>query len=281
MESAPEVIMDAQNAVAVDVTLFIACYNEQDNILAAIANVVCAATAVGCSYDIVIIDDASTDHSVELIRGYMDAHPEVPIKLLINGTNQGLGTNYSEAAFHGRGVYYRLIVGDDEERRESIQAVLEQLGKADMILTYHADTSHRSLSRRIVSRCFTAVVNLLSGNHLRYYNGLAVHRRHDVQRWHSHAHGFGFQADMITRLLDFGATYVEVPVVPKERTEGASKAFTFRNICSVSHTLLEIFIRRVARILYPKNFAKLANAPRSYETAAFRAGAGGNRPASE
>lgn len=86
---------------------------------------------------------------------------------------------------------------------------------------------------------------------------------------------------MITRLLDFGATYVEVPVVPKERTEGASKAFTFRNICSVSHTLLEIFIRRVARILYPKNFAKLANAPRSYETAAFRAGAGGNRPASE
>jgi len=25
-------------------------------------------------------------------------------------------------------------------------------------------------------------------------------------RWHSHAHGFGFQADMITRLLDMGAT---------------------------------------------------------------------------
>lgn len=262
--------MELRQPDSVDVTLFIACYNEQDNILAALANVVAATAAVGCSYDIVIIDDASTDHSVELIRGYMDAHPDVPIKLLVNETNQGLGTNYSEAAFHGRGVYYRLIVGDDEERRESIQAVLERLGEADMILTYHADASHRSLSRRIVSRCFTALVNIVSGNHVRYYNGLAVHRRHDVLRWHSHAHGFGFQADMITRLLDFGATYIEIPVVPKERTEGATKAFTFRNICSVAHTLLEILIRRVAKLLYPRNFSRLVEPPRAFETPAFR-----------
>lgn len=261
--------MEPRQPDTVDVTLFIACYNEQDNILSALANVVAATAAVACSYDIVIIDDASTDRSVELIRGYMDAHPDVPIKLLVNDTNQGLGTNYSEAAFHGRGVYYRLIVGDDEERRESIEAVLEHLGEADMILTYHADASHRSPSRRIVSRCFTAIVNLLSGNHIRYYNGLAVHRRQDVLRWHSHAHGFGFQADMITRLLDFGATYIEIPVVPKERTEGATKAFTFRNICSVAHTLLEILIRRVAKLLYPRNFARLIKPPRAFETPAF------------
>lgn len=255
---------------ACDITLFIACYNEQDNILAAIGHVVEATTLVGCSYDIVIIDDASHDRSVALIRDYMEQHPEIPIKLLVNESNQGLGTNYSEAAFHGRGHYYRLIVGDDEERVESIIAVLKRLGEADMILTYHADTSQRDPFRRIVSRCFTGLVNLISGNRLRYYNGLAVHRRHDVLRWHSHAHGFGFQADMITRLLDFGATYVEVPVVPKERTEGSTKAFTFRNICSVGHTLLEIFIRRVARLLYPRNFAKLSRAPREYETQAFR-----------
>lgn len=260
------------DAAAVDITFFIACYNEQANIVAALANVVAAASAAGCSYDIVLIDDASTDRSVELIQGYMQANPHVPIKLLVNDTNQGLGTNYSEAAFHGRGEYYRLIVGDDEERRESIQAVLEHLGNADMILTYHADASHRSLSRRIVSRCFTTIVNCLSGNRLRYYNGLAVHRRHDVLRWHSHAHGFGFQADMITRLLDFGATYIEIPVIPKERTDGATKAFTFRNVCSVAHTLLEILIRRVAKLLYPRNFSRLVRPPRTFVTAAFVGG---------
>ena len=57
--------------------------------------------------------------------------------------------------------------------------------------------------------------------------------------------------------------------------EGATKAFTFRNFCSVGHTLVEIVIRRVARVLYPRNFAKLANAPKSYETPSFSAGASG------
>lgn len=253
-----------------DVTLFIACYNEQANIESTIKNVISATAEVGCTYDIVIIDDASKDRSVEIIRRFMDEHPEVPIKLVVNETNQGLGTNYSEAAFHGNGRYYRLICGDDEERRESMVAVLKHLGEADMILSYHADTSQRSFNRRIISRSFTRLVNLISGNKVKYYNGLAIHRRIDVMRWHSHAHGFGFQADMITRLLDFGATYIEVPVVPKERTEGETKAFTFRNICSVGHTLLEIFVRRVAKVLYPKNFAKLSRAPKIYESRSFR-----------
>jgi glycosyltransferase involved in cell wall biosynthesis len=261
--------MTPDTADTCDITLFIACYNEEENILKAIGHVVEATATVGCTYDIVIIDDASRDRSVELIRGYMDRHPGIPIKLLVNDSNQGLGTNYSEAAFHGRGCYYRLIVGDDEERVESIIAVLKRLGEADMILTYHADTSHRAPVRRIISRCFTALVNLLSGNRLHYYNGLAVHRRHDVLRWHSHAHGFGFQADMITRLLDCGATYVEVPVVPKERTAGVTKAFTFRNICSVGHTLLEIFIRRVAKAIYPRNKMSLHRSSRTFETPAF------------
>jgi glycosyltransferase involved in cell wall biosynthesis len=254
----------------VDVTLFIACYNEEANILKAIANVVSAVNEVGCTYDIVIVDDTSKDRSVELIKGYMQEHPEVPIKLIVNESNQGLGSNYAEAAFHGRGRYYRLICGDDEERRESMVAVFKHLGEADMILSYHGDTTQRSFSRRVISRSFTTLVNLISGYKVKYYNGLAVHRRYNAMRWHSHAHGFGFQADMITRLLDMGATYVEVSVVPKERTEGETKAFTFRNVCSVAHTLLEIFVRRVAKVLYPRNFAKLAGVPTVYESRAFR-----------
>jgi glycosyltransferase involved in cell wall biosynthesis len=249
--------------------LFVACYNEESNILLALENLVYALRKVGCTYDIIVIDDASRDRSAELIRRFMDEHPDIPIKLLVNASNQGVGTNYSEAAFHGRGQYYRMIVGDDEERRETIVSVLGHLGEADMILTYHADTSERSWSRRVISRAYTVLINLLSGYRIKYYNGLAIHRRDNVLRWHSHAHGFGFQADMITRLLDFGATFVEVPVVPKERTEGATKAFTFRNMCSVWHTLIEIVIRRVARILYPRNFAKIENAPLAYETRAF------------
>ena len=83
-------------------------------------------------------------------------------------------------------------------------------------------------------------------------DGLAGQFRYNVMRWHSNSHGFGFQADLITRLLDLNATYIEVPVYPNERAGGETKAFKLRNICSVGHTLLEIWIRRLGKFVYPE-----------------------------
>lgn len=253
-----------------DITFFVACYNEEANIVACLDNLTSAVNEVGLTYDIVVVDDASVDNSVNLVRRYMADHPDVPLKLIVNASNQGFGSNYAEAAFHGNGKYYRAICGDDEERRETIVEVLRHTGKADLILTYHSDASARPWSRRFISWFYTGMVNLLSGHRVRYYNGLPLTRRYDVMRWHSYAHGFGFQADLVARLLDQGATFLELPVVPTQRQQGHSKAFTIRNFCSVGHTFIEIFIRHVAHTMYPKYRAQIAHKPQAYMNDAFR-----------
>lgn len=234
-----------------DLSLFVACYNEEEGIVPTLETVVAAATEVGITYDIVIIDDCSTDRSVEVILGYLRAHPELPITLFVNEVNQGVGSNYAEGAFRCRGKYYRMICGDNVESKDTLVSIFRRIGEADMIIPYPADTTFRGPFRRGVSRAFTLLVNLLSGFDIRYYNGLAVHFRYNVMRWHSNSHGFGFQADLITRLLDLKATYIEIPVYPNERAAGATKAFKFRNICSVGHTLLEIWLRRLGKLVYP------------------------------
>ena len=76
------------------------------------------------------------------------------------------------------------------------------------------------------------------------------------------------------RLLDMGATYIEIPTIPKERTAGRTKAFTVRNICAVAHTLLEIMIRRVGRMLYPKYVGSLQHSVTLFETPAFQKATG-------
>ena len=239
-----------------DITLFVACFNEEQGIIATLETMLAALKDVGCSYDIVIIDDASTDHSVDLVRGFQDEHPDEPITLYVNETNQGLGANFAEGAFRGRGKYYRLVCGDNVESKETLVSALRQLGQADIILTYPAEVRGRSWFRKAVSRTYTSLVNTLGGHSIRYYNGLPINLRYNVMRWHSNSHGFGFQADLITRLLDLQASYIEVPVVQEERAGGSSKAFTFRNICSVAHSLLEILIRRVAKFVHPQSARK-------------------------
>ena len=255
-----------------DLSLFVACYNEEAGIIPTLETVVAAAGEVGISYDVVIIDDCSTDRSVEVILDYFRRHPSLPITLYVNEVNQGVGSNYAEAAFRCRGKFYRMICGDNVESKETLVSIFRRIGEADMIIPYPADTTFRGPFRRFVSSAFTVLVNLLSGNRIRYYNGLAVHFRYNVMRWHSNSHGFGFQADLITRLLDLKASYIEIPVYPNERAAGATKAFKFRNICSVGHTLLEIWLRRLGKLFYPEATRRPLNKLTVYRAADLGAG---------
>lgn len=233
------------------ITLFVACYNEEGNIVGTLDVVRTACAEVGITYEILIIDDASSDGSVQVVRNYMHTHPEMPIRLHVNEKNMGLGENFGEAAFMGRGEYYRLVCGDNVEPAETLVKVFREIGKADIILSYRPeDVEGKAFSRRLLSKLYTKIVNLISGYNLQYYNGLPIMKRYDVMRWNPNSHGFGFQADLVTRLLDRGATYIEVPVRGVERTEGKPKAIRFRNLCSVAHSLLNILIRRFSKAFY-------------------------------
>jgi len=231
-------------------TVFVACYNEEEGIVPTLDVLVAALCEFSFTWEIIVIDDASTDRSVERIRQYMRDYPSLPIFLNVNQRNMGLSNNYVDAAFLGRGTYYRLVCGDNVEPRETLADVFRNIGKADMVIPIHRECGGRSFARRFLSRLYTRIVNLITGHRIRYYNGLAVHLRQNVMRFHSRSSGFNFQADLITSLLDRGCSYVEVPVEVHERTSGTSTALTFRNLLSVGHCLLEMALRRLRMALY-------------------------------
>ena len=235
------------------ITLFVPCYNEAGNIEATLDVIAEACSQTGITYEVIVIDDASEDGTPEIIRRYMNAHGEMPITLKVNEKNMGLGANFGEAAFMGSGEFYRLICGDNCEPVETLVKVFNNIGKADLILTYRPDdVEGKSLPRRILSSGFTVLINIISGYRLKYYNGLPIFRRYDVMRWNPNSHGFGFQADIVTRLLDLGHTYIEIPVIGIERKDGKSKAITLLNFLSVLHSILNICIRRFSKIFYGK-----------------------------
>ena len=251
LHSADDVAAPGQRA-PLDLTVFISCYNEGQYIVATIQTVRDALDEIGSiSYEIIVIDDRSKDDSSALVTSYIAAHPDERILLRTNRLNRGLAQNYLDAAFIGKGKYYRLVCGDNAEPQATMVAVFREIGKADMIIPYYVSSEGKSLYRRFVSNAYTVLVNTISGLHLHYYNGLAVHLRHNVMRWHSNTRGFGFQADIICLLLDQGFTFKEGPVKTIERRDaGSSNALTFKNLLSVAHTLVDLVFRRLANWVY-------------------------------
>ena len=192
--------------------------------------------------------------SVIFIQQFSREHPEYAITLKRNDRNRGLAFNFTEAALIGRGHYYRMSCGDDPQPTEALYAVYRNLGAADMIVPFMTDCGPRGWKRELLSKAYTAIVNVISGYRMRYYNGSPVYVRKHVLRWHPSCYGFGYSADMVTRLLDYeGVSYMQVATWSEEKKGKGSTSMSLRNLLSVTHSILEIAIRRLRRILYGRD----------------------------
>jgi glycosyltransferase involved in cell wall biosynthesis len=235
----------------VDITFFVPCLNEEKNVIDSIETLLSAIAEVNQikSYEILIFDDHSSDKTVSVIENYQILYPHLPIRLIKNEQTRGLGYNYVEGAFKGRGKYYRLVCGDNQETKASMVKQFKEIGKADMILTYNSIDA-RSKFRKLLSWLFVKIVNLLNGFSIKYYNSCVIHYRYNVMRWHPNSYGFAYQAELVTQLLYKNKTYLEVPIEGIERPGGGSRAFTIQNLLSVTHSLLQILFRRVKIIIF-------------------------------
>ena len=235
------------------ITFFVPCLNEEKNIVNTINNIIKSINKTNFSFEIIIVDDNSTDNTKSIITEFKKNNPALNILLVENKTTMGLGRNYVDTAFIANGKYYMLINGDNAEPEETISTILEEVGKADMIIPFFGNQDDRVLSRVLISKIFTFLINFISGYKIKYYNGPVVHLRFNVMRWSPDTYGFAYQAELITRTLDENATYRHILIKNSNRSSGTSKAFTIQNIMSVSHSILQIFLRRLRWILFYKN----------------------------
>ena len=237
-----------ERRAAVEVTFMVPCLNEEDNVLATIASITTAMGRVGCSYEILVIDDGSRDNTAGVVAAFQVEHPEVPIRFFRNEVNRGLAFNFVEGAFLGRGRYYHLVPGDNVAPAESTENIVGARGTADIIVPHFTEIRNRPFRRQVISRLFTRLVNLASGYNLAYYNGNPLYLRAHVMRYHVESTGFGYQAEFLTRLMYEGATVKEIRVIAYDR-EG-STAINFKNLLSVGHSLMTIAFRRLRIILF-------------------------------
>ena len=229
----------------VRLTVFMPCLNEEMRVASALDNVFAAAVHTGTSIEAIVFDDGSTDRTNDAVRAYQKQHPELSIRLITLAANRGLGRNFIDGAFLGKGAYYRAVAGDNYELPEAHEAIMRSLGEADIIIPVYTDVQGRTAFRKSLSGLYTWLVNIVSGNSIGYYNGFPAFRRWHVMRFAVEATGFGFQAELVTRLVGEGATYKEL-VLPATAQPG-SKALRLRNFVSVGYSLFRILTRRLSR----------------------------------
>lgn len=227
-----------------DLTLFVPCLNEEANIAGTLQTIREAIEKMGLNYEILVIDDGSADQTVAIASGLATQNPHWNVEIHTNKSNKGLGHSYFKAAGIAKGTYFMMVHGKNVMTSEAIREIVSYRQKEDIIVTYVAD-DHRSQVRMFLSGLFTKLVCAFSGHKLRYFNGSVLHLTRNVRNQLGIGVGFAYQAELLCRLLDSGATYKELPIRYELRKNGRTKAFRIKNILSVTAALFRILIRRI------------------------------------
>ncbi len=94
-----------------DISIIMAVYNHADTIAEAIESVLNQKTQY--RYVLYCLDDASTDHSADILQHYSEKYPD---KIKIFTSPQNLGTGKKSFLYHNppvNGKYWALLAGDD------------------------------------------------------------------------------------------------------------------------------------------------------------------------
>ena len=156
------------------ISVVVPAYNEEERLEGTITAINASLGDYFSDHEILIFNDFSTDKTGEIAETLKagDSH----IRVIHNPTNMGFGYNYKEGVRLAEKDYVIMVPGDNEIPVGAISKIFTQVGRADIIVPHTANLEVRPLSRQIVSRAFTGVINLFFGLNLSYYNGTCVHK---------------------------------------------------------------------------------------------------------
>jgi glycosyltransferase involved in cell wall biosynthesis len=203
-------------------------YNEAPTVQSAIKGVL--DVDYPCAVELVIVDDASTDGTAEILDGLQD---ERLVKLR-HPVNRGKGAAVRTAVAAATGDYIEFFDADLEYRPEDIPELLKPAlsGEAEVVYGNRTFGSHSAYSYWYVvgNRYVTTVANILFNSYIGDYATCLklmpteLYRSLDIK-----SNGFAMDAEITGKLLARRIRPFEVPIAYRARSREAGKKITWRD----------------------------------------------------
>jgi glycosyltransferase involved in cell wall biosynthesis len=200
-------------------SIVIPAYNEAARIPATLRSVVECIRARGWEAEVLVVNDGSTDQTVEVVRAFAQTAPEV--RLMENPGNRGKGYSVRAGMLEARGAVLLFTDADLSspiEEAERLFAAIDEgadIAIGSRWLESSRQTHRQPLYRQLFGRCFNgvtrAVMRLPFADTQCGFKAFTrpaaqtVFRLQTIERW-------GFDPEILLIALKRGFRVVEVPV---------------------------------------------------------------------
>lgn len=214
-------------------------YSEVASLEAAVRELHDALEHLGRPYELLIIDDGSTDGTGALADRM--AAELAGVRVIHHGVNRGLGGVYRTGFSEARMPLLSFFPADGQFSPAILALFLPLIDDSDFVLGY-LPAGRRALQGRLLSWAEQVLYRLLFGR-LPRFQGILMFRREILTRIPLTATGRGWAVliELIIRASRGGCRMRSVPIELRPRTSGASKVHNFRTIAS---NLQQVFALR-------------------------------------
>lgn len=203
-----------------EISVVIPCYNEEENAQPIIAAATRHLEAAGVAdFEIVLIDNASTDRTVELIREVCSRDPRV--KLIVNSRNFGQMRSPTHAIYQTSGRAVIGLCADFQDPPELIPQLIAGWREGfDIVLGVRQEERVGFLHRRLRAMSYWMARNFGDYPILPQATGFGLYTARVVNYTRQLAEPEPFFRGM---LVETGFPIKAIPYARPERTAGASK----------------------------------------------------------
>jgi glycosyltransferase involved in cell wall biosynthesis len=212
--------MTASGHDPLTLSVCVEAYNEAATLRAVVADLQTVLAPRVHTLEIIIVNDGSRDGTGTLADEL--ARTQANVRVIHHARNLGMGASFRDGLAAARGAYFTDFPGDHENRAEELAALLDKRTRDTLVVTCYHDTRPRF--RRVISRAYTALLNLLLGTRLQYFNGMVIYPTALLRSVPLRARGFLFHAEVLVRMLRAGQRVEYCLSQRQTRVAGSSSA---------------------------------------------------------
>lgn len=203
-----------------DISVVLPVLNEEPNLEPLYQEIHASLSKVGLSYEIIFIDDGSTDGSFELLKKLSASNPS--IKIIRFRKNFGQTAALAAGFRHAKGEVIITLDADRQNDPADIPKLIEKINEGyDLVSGWRYDRQDKWLSRRLPSILANKLISWATDVKLHDYGCTLKAMRSDVAK---HITLYGELHRFIPAVASWmGVRIAEVRVNHRPRTAGQSK----------------------------------------------------------
>jgi len=234
-----------------NLSLVIPVFNEESNLLLLFEAIERVLKPVRKLWEVIFVDDGSTDTSLEVLRSLAKKHPK-HVRVVAFRRNFGQTSAISAGIDHAQGEIIVLLDADLQNDPEDIPLLLAKLDEGyDLVSGWRKDRKDNRITRTLPSNIANRIISLVTGVHLHDFGCTLKAYRRDALA------GFRLYGEMHRFIPVFahsvGARITEMPVSHHPRKFGRANygldrtvkvlldLFTVKFLLEYSHKPIRLF----------------------------------------